>query len=234
MHHPHSHSNMSHDKKATDRNKQAIYQYCKDCYSPDQALYPIKRPTLAEFAFEFYKLQARVHRTKKLWNIIHINDNVPTPFTYMYEPDGSLQTGLFDVPLQCWAKPRLIHKCMYCLKFSHSQCWYMPLCGRCKVARYCSHDCFKRGWKEHKKDCGVRKKLHNFHDLFHSMATAIKDATRHSQSWAQTPFFEASCADEYGERLQIRPIRFTPALNRCLPNLPREVLMDMLKPPYKI
>ena len=97
MYHPHFLSNMSHDKIATERNEQAIYQYCKDCYSPNQILYPNKRPTLAEFAFEFYKLQARVHRTKKLWQIIRINDNVPTPFTYMYEPDGTLQTGLFDV-----------------------------------------------------------------------------------------------------------------------------------------
>ena len=102
---------MSHDEKATEQNKQEIYQYCKDCYSPDQILYPLKRPTLAEFAFEFYKLQARVNRTKKLWQITRIADNVSTPFTYMYEPDGTLHTGLFDVPLQFWAKPKMIHRC---------------------------------------------------------------------------------------------------------------------------
>ena len=50
MHHPHFLTNMSHDKKATERNAQAIYSYHSVCYRPDQALYPDKRLSLAEFA----------------------------------------------------------------------------------------------------------------------------------------------------------------------------------------
>ena len=129
MHHPHFHSNMSHDKKATEQNKKEIFQYCRACYSPDQTLRPLKRPTLAEFAFEFYKLQARVRRTKKLWQITRLPNNGCTPFTYMYEPDGTLRTRLFDMPLQFWAKPKMIHRCTHCLTLTSLKCWYMPRCG---------------------------------------------------------------------------------------------------------
>ena len=232
MHHPHFHSNMSHDKKATEQNKKEIFQYCRACYSPDQTLRPLKRPTLAEFAFEFYKLQARVRRTKKLWQITRLANNGSTPFTYMYEPDGTLRTRLFDVPLQFWAKPKMIHRCTHCLTLTSLKCWYMPRCGRCEAARFCSHDCFKKGWDFHKSVC-VKDASANKHDLgalFYSMATAIRTSAAISKPL--TPFFEVSCADVYGERLLFRPVRFTQAVKRIL-DMPQEILRDLMKPPYQ-
>ena len=57
---------------------------------------------------------------------------------------------------------------------------------------------------------------------------AVSNAT----SQPLTPFFEVSCADDYGERLQFRPIRFTQAVKRYL-HLPKDVLIDVMKPPYQ-
>ena len=194
MYHPYFLSNMSHDKKATDRNNQEIYQYCRDCYIPDQILYPCTRLTLAQFAYEFYKLQARVNRTKKLWHITRIVDNVPTPFTYMYEPDGTLQSGILDAPLQFWAQPKLLHQCMQCLTFSSSKSWYMPVCGQCKKARFCSHDCFKEGWKFHQLFCGNKSKIMLF-SLFQSMASAIKESRISRSTWTNSRTMATTCSN---------------------------------------
>ncbi|KAJ3387137.1 hypothetical protein HDU92_002118 [Lobulomyces angularis] len=54
-------------------------------------------------------------------------------------------------------KSQPIEQCMHCLEAKKSST--MKTCSGCNTARYCSKDCFKHNWKQHKSFCEENKNL---------------------------------------------------------------------------
>jgi tetratricopeptide (TPR) repeat protein len=48
-------------------------------------------------------------------------------------------------------------------------------CSRCKVAYYCSSECQRMHWKEHKSDCQLGASIHNFSEGFEATVPSEQD-----------------------------------------------------------
>lgn len=59
---------------------------------------------------------------------------------------------LNHLPTREISSPAIIHECVVCHNKEHLQ-----MCSRCQKIRYCSVDCQKKDWLEHKKICSALK-----------------------------------------------------------------------------
>ena len=197
------------------------------------------RPTLALMAHILLKKQARVKRTKNLLTIAQSVNNEPglLQSSYMDQSDTQKFTALYNLPLQFWARPKTLHICTHCSVVSHADCWYMPVRDGCKIARFCSKSCLKSSWKlGHKPHCRADSPVAYEINLFYSMAPTLFEYYRLPESHrAKTPFWEVSCADVYGEKLQFRPLKLTRDVKAMFEGfIPREGFHAVLTQPYKI
>jgi len=62
-------------------------------------------------------------------------------------PSREIYEGMTDP----WSLSQI---CGGCLKWNSGDC-HFNMCGKCKLAHYCSVECQKQDWPEHKKKCVV-------------------------------------------------------------------------------
>lgn len=99
------------------------------------------------------------------------------------------------------------------------------VCSRCKISKYCSKDCQKEDWKEHKEHCnrylksehwanernhtGLKKLLDEWHYQSSSvLKVTVRSALTNAQIQAQPP--EAACILQLGfdyNLLTFRPVK---------------------------
>lgn len=196
------------------------------------------RTSLALMAHELLKKQARVKRTKEILNIVQLeHDNTFLQSSYMDAPRSSKQSILYQLPMQFWAKPKILQCCMNCQAVAHREVFYMPLCSGCERIRCCSQKCLKQVWCEsgHKHRCeGGNMFKHEMTLVYAIIPSLMQDFMYLSECRAPTPFWELSFADVYGERLQLRPLKLTKQIKDIFATrMDDKVFRSMLKPPYQ-
>lgn len=228
------HLRMCHESHlATTKNLTDVRWFMDKCTTRD-LMKVRKRPTLEQMAIKLLKIQVRVKRTKKLWQIMQVSDKHHTLFSYMVEPNGCMNVAVFEVSRYYWARPKFLQYCCHCDEVSSARCWYMPLCGRCKLFRFCSTQCLRAAWDEHQNQCNGNKKFDlNTHSLMLCMKGCLEDYMKRPEHVRpKTPFFEVSCYGSYGERFQFRPIKFTRKVKDMLP--PDVKWKQVMTTPYQL
>jgi hypothetical protein len=78
--------------------------------------------------------------------------DIPKHFTTsMQKADSPLIAEMFEQRLNGKVKRRVVRFCAMCKQGAKER--KMQFCSRCKVCPYCSKECQKAHWKEHKKGC---------------------------------------------------------------------------------